>query len=255
MHANQSPKAIPSSLLASAMALLVVALFALGACSSEDGEDPDAGTDDVSVTDDTGDDEDADEPDPDADEPEPDADEPDADEPEPDADEPDADEPDAGDECDDGQTRCGETCVNINTNVGHCGACSEPCIEGFECDDGQCVCPDGFIECEGLCTESDDDECPEVEFVEVSIEDMSFVPEELTVEVGTTVRWTHNDPPHGHTVTSGEAPPTTGDGLFHSGNLFEGDTFVHTFDEAGEFPYFCQPHNTQMTAEVIVEEP
>lgn len=67
----------------------------------------------------------------------------------------------------------------------------------------------------------------------------------LTVPVGTTVTWTNEDPGMMHTVTSV-------DGLFDSGFLNEGDTWSYTFDEAGEFEYFCQPH-PWMRAKVVVE--
>lgn len=67
----------------------------------------------------------------------------------------------------------------------------------------------------------------------------------LTVPVGTTVTWSNNDPGMIHTVTSA-------DGLFDSGFLQEGDTWSYTFDEVGEFEYFCIPH-PWMRARVVVE--
>jgi nitrite reductase (NO-forming) len=66
----------------------------------------------------------------------------------------------------------------------------------------------------------------------------------LIVKVGTTVTWTNNDPGQMHTVTS--------DGVFDSGFLMTGDSFSYTFDEVGEFEYYCQPH-PWMRAKVIVE--
>ncbi len=73
--------------------------------------------------------------------------------------------------------------------------------------------------------------------------DSAFDPLNLTVSVGTTVRWTNQDGIV-HTVTSGSSDGTVGvaDGVFDSGFLNEGDTFTYTFEEAGEFPYFCTPH-------------
>lgn len=67
----------------------------------------------------------------------------------------------------------------------------------------------------------------------------------LTVPVGTTVTWTNEDPGMMHTVSSV-------DGLFESGFLNEGESWSYTFDEPGEFEYFCQPH-PWMRAKVIVE--
>ena len=67
----------------------------------------------------------------------------------------------------------------------------------------------------------------------------------LTVEAGTTVTWTNEDPGMIHTVTSV-------DGTFDSGFLNEGDTWSYTFDDPGEFEYLCTPH-PWMRAKVIVE--
>jgi plastocyanin len=67
----------------------------------------------------------------------------------------------------------------------------------------------------------------------------------LTVEVGTTVTWTNDDPNQMHTVTDAN-------GAFDSGFLQTGDSWSYTFEEPGEFEYFCQPH-PWMRAKVIVE--
>ncbi len=71
----------------------------------------------------------------------------------------------------------------------------------------------------------------------------AYLPLNLTVTVGTTVRWVNNDS-IAHTVTSGDSDGAVGnaDGIFDSGFLNEGDSFVYTFEEPGEFPYFCIPH-------------
>lgn len=67
----------------------------------------------------------------------------------------------------------------------------------------------------------------------------------LTVKVGTTVTWSNDDPGQMHTVTNV-------DGAFDSGFFEEGGTWSHTFDEAGEFEYYCLPH-PWMRAKVVVE--
>lgn len=79
----------------------------------------------------------------------------------------------------------------------------------------------------------------------VSVIDNRFDPSQVDVEDGTTITWTNNgDSPH--TVTSS-------DGAFSSGNLDSGDTFSHTFDEAGDFDYFCEYHEDDgMTGSVGV---
>lgn len=67
-----------------------------------------------------------------------------------------------------------------------------------------------------------------------------FVPSEVTVNVGQTVTWS-NDDSAAHTVTSGT--PTGGsDGTFDSSLFMAGKTFSHTFDNAGEYNYYCMVH-------------
>jgi plastocyanin len=93
---------------------------------------------------------------------------------------------------------------------------------------------------------------------------LKFMPTDITVTVGDTVTW-QNGETIGHTITSGawgEVNEATGlrgtqtpDGMFDhklSAKGQEGDTFSFTFEQAGEFPYYCQPHLT-MNAMVIVE--
>jgi nitrite reductase (NO-forming) len=69
---------------------------------------------------------------------------------------------------------------------------------------------------------------------------------ELVVEVGTTVTWTNDDPGQMHTVTD-----VNGD--FDSGFFNTGESWSYTFEEVGEFEYYCMPH-PWMRAKVIVVE-
>lgn len=67
-----------------------------------------------------------------------------------------------------------------------------------------------------------------------------YIPAEVTVNVGQTVTWS-NDDSAAHTVTSGT--PTGGpDGTFDSSLFMADATFSHTFDNAGEYNYFCMVH-------------
>jgi hypothetical protein len=43
------------------------------------------------------------------------------------------------DRCSEGQTRCGERCVNLRTNERHCGSCSNRCGSNQTCCKGRCV--------------------------------------------------------------------------------------------------------------------
>lgn len=73
--------------------------------------------------------------------------------------------------------------------------------------------------------------------------DDAYSPRDLTVPVGTTVRWVNGDAMV-HTVTSGttDASVGTADGRFDSGFLNPGDSFTFTFTFAGTYDYFCLPH-------------
>jgi glucose/arabinose dehydrogenase/plastocyanin len=86
--------------------------------------------------------------------------------------------------------------------------------------------------------------------VEVGMQNLAFIPDEVEIEAGTTVRWT-NEENLPHTVTSGaRGNPTT---LFDSGTMVEGDTFTFTFDQAGTYNYFCAFH-PGMDGVVVVTE-
>ena len=72
----------------------------------------------------------------------------------------------------------------------------------------------------------------------------AFKPNPATVHVGDTVTWT-NDDTQPHTVTSGSNG--TPDNKFNSSPNFNpllapGQTFKHTFTQAGQYPYFCALH-------------
>ena len=66
-----------------------------------------------------------------------------------------------------------------------------------------------------------------------------YIPYHVTVPVGTEVTWS-NDDTAAHTVTSGA--PGAPDGIFDSSLFAAGQTYSVTFDEAGEYPYFCMVH-------------
>ncbi len=67
-----------------------------------------------------------------------------------------------------------------------------------------------------------------------------FVPFEVTVDVGGVVTWS-NDDSAAHTVTAGSAADGPS-GDFDSSLFMAGTTFSHTYEETGEFPYFCMVH-------------
>jgi plastocyanin len=80
---------------------------------------------------------------------------------------------------------------------------------------------------------------------EVSLEGIAFEPAEVTVAAGDTVTWTNNDSVS-HDVTADSF--SSGD----PGGMAGGDTFEHTFEEAGSFDYVCTVH-PGMEGAVVVE--
>ena len=78
----------------------------------------------------------------------------------------------------------------------------------------------------------------------VTIDNFTFTPRELTVAVGTTVKWiNHDDIPH--LVVSK-------DKAFRSKALDTNDSFSYAFASAGTFDYFCGLH-PHMVGKVIVK--
>jgi plastocyanin len=80
--------------------------------------------------------------------------------------------------------------------------------------------------------------------VSVVIENLAFSPDTVTIDIGTTVVWNNEDFVN-HTVTSRT-------GIFDSGIMSRGGSFSYTFNEAGDFEYYCTLH-TNMVGHVIVK--
>jgi plastocyanin len=73
----------------------------------------------------------------------------------------------------------------------------------------------------------------------VTIIGTSFNPAAFSVSAGDTVRWVNNSALL-HTSTSGTN--CTADGIWGSPLLAPGQEFTFVFQNAGVFPYYCQPH-------------
>ena len=78
----------------------------------------------------------------------------------------------------------------------------------------------------------------------VTIDNFTFTPKELTVPVGTTIKWVNKDDIP-HTVVERNKS-------FRSKPLDSNETFSFTFSQAGSFDYFCSLH-PQMVGKVIVQ--
>ena len=107
------------------------------------------------------------------------------------------------------------------------------------------------------CDDDDDDNdvvepgpvVPQV--VEVSLLNDLFTPDDLTVTIGTTVRWINDDEDE-HTVTSGidNSDPNAGI-AFDSDVLSPGDVYEVDFINLGDFDYFCQFHVSEGMVGVV----
>ena len=85
------------------------------------------------------------------------------------------------------------------------------------------------------------------ETVKVSMKNIKFVPQDVTVPTGGKVEWT-NDDQVAHTVTKGSGPGAE----FDSGNVDAGGKFSQAFEAAGKIDYVCEIHPAQ-TGTITVE--
>src|SRR4030067_1858840 len=81
----------------------------------------------------------------------------------------------------------------------------------------------------------------------VSIIDFAFSPATVTLNIGDTVRWTHNGA-FFHTTTSNSL-------IWDSGTMSNGSIFDFQFNSSGSFPYRCSFHPLSMTGTVNVNAP
>jgi plastocyanin len=85
----------------------------------------------------------------------------------------------------------------------------------------------------------------------ISIKDMSFTPNFVTIKKGVTITWMNSDAVS-HSVVANDA--ATGGGLPLDGNVLStGQSYAHTFDATGTFSYHCGIHPS-MTGTVEVVE-
>jgi plastocyanin len=83
------------------------------------------------------------------------------------------------------------------------------------------------------------------EVVEVSIVKMTFTPQHIKIEPGTTVKWVNKEKRNNHSVYFEQ------EGLAESDRFFPGESWQRTFDKPGLYPYVCGPH-PEMTGVVEV---
>lgn len=82
----------------------------------------------------------------------------------------------------------------------------------------------------------------------VIIKDFKFVPQEITIKRGQTLRWENREKRQYHSVwfqAQGEPEPAD--------YLFPDDSYEREFKQTGTFPYRCGPH-PEMTGTVHVTD-
>ncbi len=73
--------------------------------------------------------------------------------------------------------------------------------------------------------------------VTINISDYAYQPDRITVPVGTTVVWSNQDD-EAHDVTSEGGP-----NVLSSPDFGKGGSFSFTFNQPGEYKYYCVPHD------------
>ncbi|MDP2712424.1 MAG: cupredoxin domain-containing protein [Solirubrobacteraceae bacterium] len=87
-------------------------------------------------------------------------------------------------------------------------------------------------------TTTESDEAAAGDTVRVSMKDIKFIPEEVTVKVGQQISWSNDEAiPHNVTATDGAD--------FASETMNEGDTYEFTPTAAGTIAYTCTIHPGQ----------
>jgi plastocyanin len=105
-------------------------------------------------------------------------------------------------------------------------------------------------------TETDDEGTGEEH--DVAVIDNEFDPEELEIAVGDTVVWTWEDTQAPHNVVDFNEPSagSSTEAVIDSGEATAeaGTEYSVTFDEAGEYPYYCEVHGEEMSGTITVSE-
>ena len=85
---------------------------------------------------------------------------------------------------------------------------------------------------------------------------LKFEPETLTIKAGDTVKWVNNKlSPHNVVFDSSKLDEAVATKMTHKDLLFApGESFTTTFNEPGEYPFYCEPHRgAGMAGKVIVQ--
>lgn len=78
--------------------------------------------------------------------------------------------------------------------------------------------------------------CAERGIAEIGIEQYKFIPAEITIKAGDSVRWTNREKRTSHSIFF------SAEGLPESERLMPDDTWERHFPHPGIYPYTCGPH-------------
>jgi len=81
--------------------------------------------------------------------------------------------------------------------------------------------------------------------IEVRMQGEQFVPAQINVRAGTTVRWINAEKRTSHSLIFPE------EGTAETDRLFPGESWQRTFQKPGRYPYVCGPH-PEMKGMVVV---
>ncbi len=83
--------------------------------------------------------------------------------------------------------------------------------------------------------------------VNVKYQNIAINPANITVKVGTTIKWTNYDTGVNHNVTALSGPAS-----FHSADFTGGGTFEYTVTKPGVIKYQCTIHPASMNGTITV---
>jgi plastocyanin len=76
----------------------------------------------------------------------------------------------------------------------------------------------------------------QTDVVEVVIRDYKYLPANITIKRGSSVRWVNKEKRTSHSVLFG------GPGGFESERMLPDESYTHRFDTPGVYVYSCGPH-------------
>jgi plastocyanin len=85
---------------------------------------------------------------------------------------------------------------------------------------------------------------------------LKFEPDTLTIKPGDTVKWVNNKlAPHNVVFDSSKMDEAVATKMSHKNLVFSpGESFESTFNESGEYTYYCEPHRgAGMVGKIIVK--